>query len=92
MNDDEAVRYGADAARVLESKAYQDAYRVIEEGIVNELAKSDLSKDRAEHLRLLLSLGRAYRKYLEKAMADGKFSVESMRLEEQKKKFWQRAA
>ena len=77
---------------VLDNRAYQDAYRVIEEGIVNELAKSDIAKERAEHLRLLLCLGRGYRKYLERAMADGKFSAESVKVEEQKRKFWQRAA
>lgn len=92
MTDDEAVTYGREAQAVLGNKAYQDAYKVVEEGLVNELAKSTNTAEQTVRLQTFLSVGRAYRKYLEKALADGKFAAESIKLNEQRKKFWSRAA
>jgi hypothetical protein len=92
LNDDEAVAYGRQAAAVIGNRAYTDAYEAIERALVDELARSDVTPERAENARLLLSLGRRYRKYLEKAMQDGKFSAESLKLDEQQKKWWNRAA
>jgi hypothetical protein len=92
MTDDDAVSYGREAAAVLGNRAYQDAFTAIEKVLVDELAKSDISTERAEHVRMLLSLGRRYRKYMEKAMADGSFASTSMLQEEQRRRFWQRNA
>jgi hypothetical protein len=92
LNDDEAVAYGRQAAAVIGNKAYQEAYDAIEKVLVDELAKSDISAERAESARLLLSLGRRYRRYLEKAMQDGRFSAESLKQDEAQKKWWNRAA
>lgn len=91
MNDEDAVTYGREAAAVLGNKAYQDAYAVVETGLVNELAKSDNTQERIVRLQTFLAVGRSYRKYLEKAMADGEFAAKSIQLAEQQKKWWQAA-
>jgi hypothetical protein len=92
VNDEQAVTYGREAAAVIGNRAYIDAYEAIEKALVDELARSDITAERAEQARLLLSLGRRYRKYLEKAMADGNFSAESIKLDEQQKKWWRNRA
>jgi hypothetical protein len=89
MSEEDVIRYGQQAAAVLGNQAYQDAFRVVEEGLVNELAKSDNTPDRTMRLQTFLSLGRSYRKYLEKAMADGKFTAASL---DEKRRWFNRAA
>jgi hypothetical protein len=92
MTDEDQVTYGREATAVLGNKAYRDAYEHVEAGLINELAKVEIAKDRAEYLRQMLTMGRMYRKYFEKAMADGKFAAESIKLEAERRKWFSRAA
>jgi hypothetical protein len=92
VTDDQAVTYGREAAAVLGNRAYQDAYTQVEAALVNELAKSDNTPERIVRLQTFLSVGRAYRKYLEKALADGNFAAKSIEEDQRRKKWFSRAA
>ena len=81
MNDEEAVDYGREALAVVGNRAYQQAFADIEREIVNRIAAPDLTVDELRELQQMLAMGRKYRKVLERAMADGKFVAESLRLD-----------
>jgi hypothetical protein len=92
VNDEESVQYGREAAAVLGNRAYQESYKVVEQGLIDELAKSDNTPERILRLQTFLAVGRAYRKYLEKALADGTFAAASIKHTEQQKRWFQRSA
>jgi hypothetical protein len=92
MTDEETMSLGNEARIVLGNRAYQTAYEQVERVLVDELAKAELSKDRGEYLRQLLVSGRKHRQLLELALANGNFVAESLRQEQERKKWWNRAA
>jgi len=79
VTDDEAVRLGQEAQMVLGNKAYLHAFEAVERALVNVLAESNIDPAEAERTRLMLSLGRKYRRVLERAMQEGRFVAESLR-------------
>lgn len=79
MNDEDAVRLGQEAQIVLGNKAYQYAFDAVERALVNVLAEANIDPAEAERTRLMLSLGRKYRRVLERAMQEGRFVAESLR-------------
>lgn len=91
MTDDDAVTYGREAAAVLGNRAYREAYEAVDR-VLCDLIGSDITDEAAKDARYLLRMGKRYRKYLEKAMADGRFAAESIQQEEKRKKWWGRAA
>lgn len=79
MSDEETLDYGREAAAVIGNRAYQQAFADIERELVNKMADESLTAARLRELQQMLSMGRRYRKQLERAMADGKFVAESLK-------------
>ena len=63
------------ANQVLSSPIYKEAYRIIEERLVNELASAELADDRAAKIRNLLVGLRKVRTYMEQVVMSGKLSA-----------------
>lgn len=80
MNLDEDIRRGVDAKQVMQSAIYKEAFKVIEDRLLNELATIEIKPERAEYLRQLIVMGRKYRGYLEQAMLTGKMAEEQQTL------------
>lgn len=77
MNDEETISLGREAHMVLGNKAYLFAFEAVERSLVNTLAEPDIEPAVAERTRLMLSLGRKYRRMLERTMQEGRFVAES---------------
>lgn len=92
MTDDEAVQIGREAQQVLGNRAYKHAYEQIEKVLVDELARMELTKERGEYLRQLLSCSRKHRQLMEQALANGNFAAEAIRQDAERKKWYQRSA
>lgn len=84
MNLDLDERRGEQAQRVLSSEIYKEAFAVIEERLIGQLAVIEILPARAEYLRQLLVANRKIRAYLEQVMVTGEMA-------EQQKSLIQRA-
>ena len=77
--DTEEMR-GESARQVLENPIYKEAYKIIEDRLINELAMIEIKPERAEYLRQILAVGRKHRQYLEQVLMSGKMAgIESER-------------
>jgi hypothetical protein len=85
MNLDQDERRGEEAHRVLTSDIYKEAFRVIDERLIAQLAVIEITPDRAEYLRQLLVANRKVRAYLEQVMVTGKLAIEQKGLMERMK-------
>lgn len=79
MNEE---RRGEEARRLLAEPLLEEAFRVLEERIVNQMAAADVNHERAEYLRTLLVANRKIRQYLEQIVATGTMAA----LDEQQKR------
>lgn len=84
MNLDLDERRGEEAQRVLSAPIYKEAFAVIEERLIGQLAVIEILPARAEYLRQLLVANRKIRAYLEQVMVTGEMA-------EQQKSLIQRA-
>ena len=82
MSPEDDIRRGVDASQVLQSAIYQEAFQVIEQRLLSELATIEIDPRRAEYLRQLLTMGRKYRSYLEQVIVTGKMANEQLSLME----------
>lgn len=85
MDLDQEIRRAEEAQRILAAPIYAEARKVIEERIVNELATIEITKERAEYLRMLLVMGRKYHGYLEQVLVTGKMAEQQKSLMERVK-------
>jgi hypothetical protein len=92
VNDEESVQYGREAGAVIGNRAYQDMYNAVHNAIFAAATKSGTPDDVRIRLLLCIEMGQQYRKYLEKALADGKFAAESIKHTEQQRRWFQRSA
>jgi len=72
MTPAEEARRAAEAQALLGHPLHREACEVIEGRLIVELAKAETTRERAEHLRMLLIAGRKYRGYLEQIVATGR--------------------
>lgn len=82
MNLDLDQRRGEEAHRVISSDVYKEAFALIEERIISQLAIVEITKERAEYLRTLLVAGRKYRSLLEQVMVTGQMAEQQKSLME----------
>ena len=73
---------GVEADRLLKNPMLKEAFQVIEERLVGELAVLEITDERRTKLQMLLALGRKYRTYLEQVVKTGELTT----LEEQRKR------
>ena len=62
---------GEEARRILENPIYKEAYAVLEQRIVAELAQQDIEALQAERLRMLLVALRKVRVHMEQVLVTG---------------------
>jgi hypothetical protein len=79
-NSDE--QRGVEADRLIRNPMLREAFQVIEERLVSELAVLEITDERRTKLQMLLALGRKYRTYLEQVVKTGELAT----LEEQRKR------
>lgn len=80
MNLDDEIRRGAEARGILNAPVFQEAFAEIEKRLTNELTTVEITKDRAEYLRQLMTMGRKYRQYLEQVMVTGQLAEQQQTL------------
>jgi ribosomal protein L17 len=83
MSPQEELRRGEDARRILEEPLLKEAFKVIEERIINSIAVVEIDKERAEYLRTILVASRKVRQYLEQVVTSGKLAS----MDEERKSF-----
>ena len=71
MTPDQEERRGEQARQVLDSAIYKEAFEMIEQRLIQELAVVEITKERAEYLRTILVAGRKHRKYMEQVLVTG---------------------
>ena len=81
MTPIEEERRGERARQVLENEIYIEAFRMVEERLVGQMAQADIDQARAEYLRQLLVANRVIRRYLEQVLATGTMAA----MEQQRK-------
>ncbi len=81
------IQRGNDAAYILHSDVYKEAFQMIETRLVSELAHIEIPTTRAEYIRSLLIANRKIRGYLEQVMTTGKM----VEMEVERKSLLQRA-
>lgn len=85
MNLDLDERRGEEAARVLKAPIYKEAFAVIEDRLIGQLAVIEITPARAEYLRQLLVANRKIKAYLEQVMVTGQMAEEQKSLMERAK-------
>ena len=85
MNLELDSKRGEEAQRVMQSAIYKEAFALIEERLVAQLAVIEITKERAEYLRSLLIANRKIRAYLEQVMVTGQLAEEQKSLLERAK-------
>ncbi len=85
MTPDEELRRAEEARSIIGRPVFKEAYAMIEERLVNELAKADIDPKRAEYVRTLLVAHRKVRGYLEQVMQTGQM-VELMQAQEEQRR------
>lgn len=85
MNLDLDERRGEQAQRVLSSEIYKEAFSVIEERLISQLAVIEITPARAEYLRQLLVANRKIKAYLEQVMVTGQMAEQQKSLIERAK-------
>lgn len=81
------IKRGVAATQVLQNEVYQEAFHVIEQRLLAELTKIEISDDRARYIRSLMICNRKIRGYLEQAMTTGHM----VEIEEERRSNWQKA-
>lgn len=66
---------GVEADRLIRNPMLREAFQVIEERIVSELAVLEITDERRTKLQMLLALGRKYRTYLEQVVRTGELAA-----------------
>lgn len=82
MNLDLDERRGEEAHRVLEAPVYKEAFQIIEERLISQLAVIEITPERAEYIRQLMVANRKIRAYLEQVMVTGQMAEEQKSLME----------
>lgn len=82
MTPELEIRRGEEAQRVLTSDVYREAFALVEERLLSQLAVFEIDKDRAEYLRQLLVSNRKVRSILEQIMVTGRMAEEQKSLME----------
>lgn len=78
LENDEAR--GISAQQVLSADLYKEAFQVIEERLIAQLAVIEITPQRAEYLRQLLVANRKIKSYLEQVMVTGKMAATELSL------------
>lgn len=91
MNDQEAVGRKNNAERLLADPLFNEAWDALRGRLLGlmETAQTDEATLKA---KLALGLLGDLRKHWERVITDGKIAAESIKLEQDKRKWWQRAA
>jgi hypothetical protein len=91
MNDLEQIRRAEQARQIIESPLWIEAWECYRAKllVIWEASKLNELEQREEAKRLLLA-GQAARSHLEMLIRDGKVSAESIKVEEARKKWYQR--
>lgn len=91
MTDDDAVRRAQSAERITKDPLFNEAWDALRARLLSimETAQTDDATIRA---KLAVGLLNDLRRHWDRVMADGKVAAESIKLEEDKRKWWQRAA
>ena len=71
MTPEQEERRGELARQILDAEIYKEAYKNIEDRLIQELAVVEITKERAEYLRTILVAGRKHRKYMEQVLVTG---------------------
>ena len=82
MDLDQDTRRADEAQRIIEAPIYKEARDVIEGRLIGELATIEITRERAEYLRMLLVMGRKYHGYLEQVLLTGKMAEQQKSLME----------
>lgn len=86
MTLDDEARRGDEAAQILKSAVYRDAWASYEAILLQLLANADTTPQRAEEVRGWLIAARKARGHLERIVKDGALAAEQIRREEERKK------
>lgn len=78
MTPEEEIRRGHEAKQLLANPLLLEAYREIEQRLLDQLAQVEITKERAEYLRTLIVAGRKHRKYLEVVVFGGKQAAQTL--------------
>lgn len=79
------VRRGEEAHRVLSAEIYKEAFSLIEQRLISQLAVIEITPERAEYVRQLLVANRKVRSYLEQVMLTGQMAEQQQSLMERVK-------
>ena len=82
MNEALDIRRGEEAHRILSAEIYREAFSIIEERLISQLATIEITQERAEYLRQLLVANRKVRSYMEQVMLTGRMAEEQKSLME----------
>lgn len=85
MNLDLDERRGEEAQRVLKAPIYKEAFTVIEDRLIGQLAVIEILPARAEYLRQLLVANRKIKAYLEQVMVTGQMAEQQKSMMERVK-------
>lgn len=91
MTKDDEIRRGHRAAAILKDELFVEAWDAVRGRLVAimETAKTD---EATLHAKTCLGLLNDVRQHFARVMADGKVAAESIKLETEKRNWWQRAA
>ena len=82
---------GEEARRILDAALFKEAFRVIEERLVNELALVETNAERVERARNLLVALRKVRTYLEQVLYTGTMAAMEEERKSMAKRFLEKA-
>lgn len=85
MDLHEDARRGVEAKQVLQAGIYREAFRILEDRFIAELAKIEITRERAEYVRQLLVANRKIKSYLEQVMVTGQMAEQQITLLERMK-------
>ena len=91
MTKDDEIRRGNRADAILKDELFQEAWEAVRGRLVviMETAKTD---EATLHAKTCLGLLNDVRQHFARVVADGRIAAESIKLEKDKRSWWQRAA
>ena len=91
MNKDDEIRRGHNAGRIVNDPLFVEAVEAVRGRLLSimETAKTD---EATLHANTCLGLLNEIRQHLVRVMTDGKLAAESIKLEQDKRSWWQRVA
>jgi hypothetical protein len=90
MEAEERIRRAGEAKRLLSDPLMKEARATVDQKLVAELSKAEITPERIARLQSLLAMGNLYWKYLERAMNDGAKAADEIEAIKRERTFLER--